>query len=199
MSNFEKYRDALLKLWPSGRAWNKENGSLFFETNEGLSVEFSRIEDRSNELLKNLDPRTTFELLSEWEKLLGLPDECLSLGGTIQERIDAVVYKLTHRGGPSLNKQFFIDLAATLGYVITIKEPGVNLFRCGVSRCGDPMYGALWKFWFQVFTDAFVQDVFRTGQNRTGDRLRTFQNTALECVIEKLKPAHTQVQFFYGS
>jgi len=199
MSVIDKYRQLLLHLWPKGRAWNRESDSIFFETNEGMAVELSRIEDRADTLLENLDPRTTFELLEEWERMVGIPDECQDVAGTIQERINAVVLKLTTRGGNTLSKQFMIDLAFSLGYVVTIEEPGVDMFRCGISRCGDRLYGPLWKFWFQVITDTFVLGVFRAGTNRAGDRLRTFENAALECVIERAKPAHTRVQFIYGS
>lgn len=199
MSTLDKFRSFMLELWPRGRAWNRESDSLFFDTSEGMAVELTRIDDRSKNLEKEADPRTTFELLKDWEKMLGIPDECSGLEGTIAERVAVVVRKLTSRGGNTLSKPFLIALAATLGYTITIEEPGVNMFRCGVSRCGDRLYGALWRFWIQVVTDTFVLGVFRAGTNRAGDRLRTFENTELECVIEKAKPAHISVQFIYGS
>jgi len=199
MSGIDKYRQLLLSLFPRGRAWNKEKGGLLFETGEGMGVEFTRVEGRAGDLLNELDPRTTFELLENWERVLGIPDECQDIAGTIQERIDAVFLKLTKRGGNTMSKQFFIDLAASVGYTITIQEPGVNLFRAGISRAGDRLYGALWKYWFQVYTSTYVLGVFRAGQNMAGDRLRTFENSALECVIERAKPSHTNVQFFYGS
>jgi len=194
-----RFRAFMINHWPQGRAWNRESGSLFFETNEGIGVELSRVESRAKDLLEETDPRKTFELLEDWEAMLGIPDECSSLEGTIAERIAVVLRKLTARGGNTFSKEFLIALAATLGYTITIEEPGVDLFRCGISRCGDRLYGVLWLFWIQVITDTFVLDVFRAGTNRAGDRLRTFENTELECVIDNAVPAHISVQYIYGS
>jgi len=197
MSQIDNYRSFLLNLWPQGRAWNREFESLLYLITEGLSVEFTRLETRALELLRELDPRTTFELLSEWESMLGIPDECQSVSGTNEERLRAILLKLTQRGGNALSKQAMIDLAASVGYTVEIEEPGANLFRCGVSRCGDRLYGSLWKFWFQVITESYVTSQFRAGTNRAGDRLRSFQNTELECVIGRAKPAHTNAQFIY--
>lgn len=193
----EKYRDLLLALFPRGRAWVKEKDTLLFDTCEGMAVEFSRAEQRASDLFEELDPTKTFELLPEWERLLGLPDECAPNGGTLSERLNAIYLKLTARGGNTMSRQFFNDLALSFGYDVTISE--TFPFRVGRNRCNEAMWGVLWKFWFQVITDAYVTEVFRTGLNRAGDRLRSFHNTALECVIRRAIPAHTNVQFIYGS
>ncbi|WP_387440546.1 putative phage tail protein, partial [Photorhabdus sp. RM105S] len=66
-------------------------------------------------------PATATIMLPEWEKSLGLPDDC-GIGeiDTIPLRQKTVVSRLLRDGGQS--KEFFINLAATMGYTITITE-----------------------------------------------------------------------------
>lgn len=69
--------------------------------------------------------------LAAWETFLELPNDP-SL--TEQQRWDRVREKRVSRNG--LRKQFFLDLAASMGYSITI-ERGVYPFRAGISAAGD--------------------------------------------------------------
>lgn len=197
MSIVDKYRSLLLFLWPKGRAWNGEMGTFFFKFNEGAAVELARVEERGYKLLEELDPRTTSEMLTDWERMVGIPDECSGIAATIQERINAVYRKYISRGGNTASNQFKIDLAATLGYTITIVTPGTSVFRMGKSRMGDRLYGINWRFVYQVITPNSVLEVFRMGRNRMGDRLRNFQNAELECIIRRANLSHEVVQFIY--
>ena len=87
----KKYAGLIRKLFPLGKAWESLLESTLFD---GLAVEFGRVDDRTNELLTELDPLTSNELLSDWETLLGLPDECTPEGQTLQERRDQARAKL---------------------------------------------------------------------------------------------------------
>lgn len=194
MSLIIRYKELLKSLWPEGKAWNREEGSMFDVLNEGLAVELARIEERVQNLLNEADPRTAFEALDDWENVVGIPDDCESQAATITERQAAIVRRLRYRG--ALTKTFLTELAALLEYEIEIDE--TFPFRMGKNRMGDPMYGANWKFWFTVRIEEFETGVFRMGTNRMGDRLRSFQNTILECVLNKSKPAHTDILFTYG-
>ena len=115
---------------------------------------------------------------------------------TVQERRDAVVAKYTLIGGQ--NKQFYIDLAAAIGFTITITE--FNPFVAG-SGAGDPISNddTGWPWAWQVNAPETTIQYFRSGQNTSGDALRKWGNEKLECAITARKPAHTHVSFAYGA
>jgi len=159
-----------------------------------MADELSRADGRAADLLRELDPRTTVELLTDWETALGLPDACVPAGQTIQQRRSAVVAKYTSLGGQS--RQFYIDLAAALGYTITITE--FRPFRAGISVAGDPLTNGDWIFAWQVNAPETTIFEFRAGQSTAGEPLRNWGNDELECAISAVKPAHTEVLFAYG-
>lgn len=80
-----------------------------------------------------MTPFTAVALLSDWERVLGLS---VSSGMTIQARRQQIMAKLNETGG--LSRSYFIRLAKSLGYDITIDEP--EPFRCGRNRCGDRLW-----------------------------------------------------------
>jgi uncharacterized protein YmfQ (DUF2313 family) len=134
---------------------------------------------RAQALLAEMIPATAGESLPDWERVLDLPDPCTGPLATIQARRQAVVIKDGAGGG--LSRQYYIDLAASLGYAITIDE-GVN---------GDP-------YTWRVTAGAVPIKYFRAGASAAGDRLQEWGEPLLECVIRRLKPAHTDVIFAYG-
>lgn len=201
------YLQMFQSLLPSGQAWNRDRNSNLTGLLKVASVEFSKIHGRADDLLNEAHPTTTLELLEEWETEYGLPDTCTGAEDTIQERLAALVNKVTSLGGQSL--QYFLDVATRLGYAITIEE-----FRplvCGEARCGlgqmtegqiITSYGTTdqedIRFNLKV---AVIEDRvtwFRCGVSECGDHLAEFANaTDLECVLNQKKPAHINLIFAY--
>lgn len=135
------------------------------------------------------------EGLSDWERVLGLPDPCL-LGvpqsGT--QRVQAVVSKVKWRGGQS--KSFFISLAKSLGYDITIttfRPP-----RAGIARAGDPVYGGDWAFTWRMNAPAVTVTYARAGIARADDPVAAWGNKSLECRLRQMQPAESILLFGYG-
>ena len=127
--------------------------------------------------------------------MLGLPDECSdSAEDTVEERRAAVLAKLVGIGGQS--PQYFLDVAADLGFEITIEE--LSPFLIG-DLIGDPLYDEAWRFTWIVNASEFTIRSFLVGSSRIGEPLRTWGNEVLECVFARLKPAHTRIQHTYGS
>lgn len=125
-------------------------------------------------ILKEKDPAKADVTLPDWERVLGLPDCCTTTAQTSQQRVADVVEKWFVRGG--ISKQYFIDLMARRGITITIDELGNHVWR--------------------VNTALVNMKVLRVG-DRAGMRLRTWGNAAMECRLERLKPAHSRVVFSY--
>lgn len=196
----DKYSKILRRLMPQGWAWISVNdpNSITYKLLYSLSAEFCRIDERAKELINEVDPNTTFELLEDWERLLGLPDEC---DGTedksIQERRARVIQVLTTRGGQ--NEDFYKRLASNFGFDIdVISASDQPPFTVGKSRVGDKLTNGDWKFAFVIEAPAEFLTRFRVGQSTTGDRLVTVGNNTLKCLMEKYKPAHAVVLFNFG-
>jgi len=189
--NAENYLQQLQALLPTGLAWAKSSSTTLAKLLTAFAEEFKRVDYRADDLLNEVDPRTTNELLAEWEYLAGLPDLCTGIPATIALRRELLVSKLTNTGGQS--KQFYIDLAAKLGFTITITE--FKRYRVN-SRVNDPLNGEDWAFVWRVNS---AQNTVRTFnvKSRVNEPLASWGNTALECAITRLKPAHTHVQFAY--
>lgn len=146
------------------------------------------------DLVNEADPNTTSELLLDWERVVGIPDACReTVSPTVTQRRNDILQKLQARGGQSV--QFFIDLAASLGFEVTITE--FRPFRVGRSRVGDPLSNGPWAFAWQVNAAENTVIYFRTGIGRVGEPLAVWGNDVLECTISRRRPAHTTVLFAY--
>ena len=189
----EAYREHLLALLPAGDIWTRDPDSVLGRLMTALAGELARVDARLEDLADEADPRTAWEMLGDWEKTCGLPGECWEAAETMALRRLAVLARLTFQGSQS--RAFYIDLAASLGHEITIEE--FSPFRVG-SRAGDPLYGEAWAHAWRVgLGEATPVTYFRAGLSGAGERLASWGDDDLECLIESLKPAHTVVLFAY--
>jgi len=230
------YSEAFLALLPQGQAWPKQAfDSVLVRTCEGLADYWGFVDSRAADLLeRESDPRITIELLPDWERNWGLPDPCYTAPLTIAERQFALVQRMTMLGAQS--REFFIELAASIGYTITISE--YRVFVCGMDRCGDnrvygdgsspmldewgrpilnvrgvpvadgelstwPCYGLgppANRFYWTVHVDQAKLVWFRcaSGQCGVDPHLRIGLADDLECLLNRWKPAHTQIIFDYS-
>jgi uncharacterized protein YmfQ (DUF2313 family) len=130
----DDYAQAFLRFLPQGQAWPRDSGGVLFGVCDGLSQYWGFVDGRAGDLLeRESDPRQTVELLPDWERNWGLPDPCYAEPQTVGQRQLALVMRMTLEGGQS--RAFFIDIAAQIGYSITITE--YRTFVCGLDRCGD--------------------------------------------------------------
>lgn len=189
------YLEQLKTLLPPGQAFPREAGTTLHNLLDGMAIELARVDGRGEALPVEANPASTNELLSDWERVAGLPDKCSGvLEETLQGRKNALLTKLTSTGGQSPG--YFIDLAAALGYTVTIEE--FRPFRAGLSRAGDALTNGAWVFTWLIRAPEVSITEFRAGLSAAGERLRTWGNDALECKINQLKPAHTIALFAYG-
>lgn len=187
------YLQQLQALLPQGPAWPRE-ASPVTRLLDGLAQELARVEGRALTLLEEADPRTTAELFADWERVAGLPDDCViafAPDQTVAQRRAALVGRLATIGGQS--PAYFVGLAAALGYAITLTEFKQHAVNDDVST---PLYGPAWAFAWQV--NAALNTVTQlTVAGTVADPLASWGNTLLECVIKRLAPAHTTVLFSY--
>ncbi len=191
----ENYQNALAKLFPTGKAWDGKDvaGFNLYDMLLGIADEMARVDGRALELLNEAYPDTTVELLSDWEVTFGLPETCAVAPTALQDRRAALLFKILLVGRQ--DKQFYIDLAAVFGYEITITE--FQQSGCGISSCGDPMYDDDWVVYWQVNAELYNYRAAVAGGSQASDPLRSFGNAGLECLLNKYKPAHTEIIFSY--
>jgi len=183
------------RLLPRGRIWHRGWGTLQDQLLLTLMPQWARLHGRLNDLIAQIFPCSTTELLPEWEASLGLPDSCIGELDTIQQRQQAVCAKFSARGGQSV--QYFIDLAAAAGYQITIEQ--FAPFRAGVNRAGDRVYSSEWTYYWRVTAPTTTVVYFRAGISTAGEPLASWGNQTLICLIERYAPAHTNVIWRFGA
>ncbi|VVO86756.1 YmfQ family protein [Pseudomonas fluorescens] len=189
------YLEQQKTLLPPGQAFPREAGTTLHDLLDGMSIELARVDGRGESLPIEANPASTNEMLGDWERVAGLPDKCSGvLEETLQGRKNALLTKLTSTGGQSPG--YFIELAASLGYDVTIEE--FRPFRAGLSRAGDPLTNGAWVFTWRIHAAETSVISFRAGVSAAGERLRTWGNDTLECKLNQLKPAHTIALFAYG-
>lgn len=113
--NADHYREQLQALLPPGRAWPRESGAVLTQVLDGLAQELSRVDLRVENLIDEIDPRTTGELLPDFERVYGLPDPCVTDSLTTDQRRNALVSKISNQGGQS--PAYFLSVLERLGYV----------------------------------------------------------------------------------
>lgn len=189
------YLEQLKTLLPPGQAFPREAGTTLHSLLDGMSIELTRVDGRGEALPVEANPASTNELLTDWERVAGLPDKCSGvLEETLQGRKNALIAKLSSTGGQS--PSYFIELASVLGYTVTIEE--FRPFRAGISHAGDALTNGPWAFTWRIHAPETSIISFRAGGSGAGERLRTWGNDTLECKINQLKPAHTIALFAYG-
>lgn len=186
------YANALRQLLPMGAAW-ETRGTPLGDLVDALAAELARVEGRVDVLLREADPGQASELLTDWERVLGLPDRCLTEAQTASERRASARTRYTLKGGQSA--AFFIALAASMGYVVTVDDfaTEAEAIAAGITYTGDG-----WAYTWVVHVAAgTVVKPFRVGTGVVGDPLASWGVEELECVIKRFAPAHTIVLFAY--
>jgi uncharacterized protein YmfQ (DUF2313 family) len=157
-------------------------------------------------LEQETDPRKTIELLPDWERNWGLPEECFVEPLTIDQRREQLTFKMTLLGGQSRN--FFYEVATWERNRILITEYAP--FMCGVSEVGDTRDDAgdyRWeigptemRFYWTVHTGDAQLTWFRAGSGQAGvdPHLLIGMADDLLCLLDRWKPAHTDIVMDYS-
>lgn len=207
------YLAMLQALLPQGMAWNRlpsGHGSVLTATLHASADEMERIDMAMRAMLDEVDPQTAVAGLEDWERVLGLPDECLPAGNSLQERRAAVLQKLRDEGRQDLD--YWYSVAESLDYDVTIEEHWP--FQCGIHECGDPSglspretqahkeIGYLGteevRYWWHVTVHGDRVLWFRCGESLCPELLCDWRGaTSLECLMKRDKLAHTLLTFRY--
>ena len=198
----KEYIQQIKALLPPGPAWPRDDGSSVMALLiEVWATEFSRIDARAHALIVEADPRLCTETFTQWLQQWGIPDECLAAWASISdvgltERLlrDALLEKMTVPGGQDI--AFFVRLAMTYGYEVTIDELTPHTV---MSRVMAPFSADGWTFrWrVQVHSGRGSTVTWHDALGTCAEALAWWGDAAIECLIKKYAPAHTEVSFSY--
>lgn len=191
------YATAFRALLPQGLAWPISPISILSKVINGLTHIFGFVDDRAADLLEvETDPRLTTELLPEWERAFGLPDNCFPFPSIDEDvRRSNLVTRMTLLGEQS--RAFFIKQGLSVGETVQIRE--FAPYMCGVSRVGDTRMA-------NVENSDPVHFRWQLGppENRFYWTVKilvllpSFKGGDLFCILRRWKPAHTEVVFDYS-
>ena len=132
-------------------------------------------------------------LLEDWERVYGTPSPCSAgIGVTRNQRVGLVVAKINEGG--TFTRQKAIDIAASIGYTITIFEHRARQY--GTARMGENYKQRDWNFVWDVITQNNTITPRRTG-DEMGQEYRKWGNDFLECVLKPKAQSDTFIRFIY--
>lgn len=166
----------LQQLLPPGLVWSRSIGTRLSRVLHGTAEELTRVNARTRALIEESIPATSTDggLLSDWERVVGLP-EFGYVAADDDERRTLLTAKLAAQGGQ--DAPYFLSLAIAAG--------------CDDAEVSD---GPLTHVW-QVKTPAHVS--LLRGGDRPGRPLSfdTAASKRLAMALKKCSPAHTYVWF----
>ena len=169
-----KHAEILQKNLPYGRIWQSDNDELFGRILVVLGACLDNVYNKINQLKLEFSPKTTNDLLDEWEADAGIPDNCFSKGDNNSARVEILRRKILERvpATKTVINNYLININVTLNEdpnnpIVTIGlQSTADIYaRCGVARCGN-------------------------------DRLLDFAtNDTVKCWIKRVLPAHLYIKF----
>lgn len=174
-------------------AGKNREGSNLRKMLTGLAYEFLRERDLIDEVFSEYDPNTTTKFIEEWEKWVGIPDDCLSNSGTLDQRRKNILLKLT--GVNATTEVQFENIATILGYTIDV-EPGgeVSVFPFTFPFIFTSAAELPFVIVVTIDTSLFASTFPLTFPFTFG----ADQTVILKCFLEKLKPANTIINYRYA-
>jgi uncharacterized protein YmfQ (DUF2313 family) len=165
-----KHRDVLRLLFPL------DLGGVHAEETEVDGANLDDAAASAATLLRESFPDVSSLFLADFERVLARAPK---QDEPTQVRRRHILQKIRSVGG--LSRQYFIDLAATLGWTITITEQSLFVWQVNVPPA-----------------QTTIPTHFTVGRSAVGEPLILYTPaTELEEIFEDLKPAHTQVTFNY--
>jgi hypothetical protein len=137
-----------------------------------IAAELNRMETSARDLMREMVTGLSVALLPEWEALAGITPT-----GTTEQR-QLVAHAYLWGGFQTTTKEFFINLALGLGFVVTIEEGSSETVdtRAGIARAGASRVGAVGGAGKAIYVTVVSGDLANLDQ--------------LKIIFEKWKPAH---------
>lgn len=188
----EQHAQKLADYLPGGRLFRSKNiaNSNTRKLLLGIAHELFTADGYLRDFQEDIAPSVTIYFISEWEKALGIPDDCFTGNGALDERRRDILIKLASLGVQTAAD--FVSLAALFGIDVTIES--------GIAAITFPLTFPVLMF------DTEKDARFTIIVNSTVDAASRFPFTfpitfgdatlgTLECLLTKLKPANCDIIF----
>lgn len=191
----EGYLVQIQALLPQGRAWPRAEDARLTRLLDAIAAALAIVDAAGEDLLTDILPGTTTNLLPDWERVLGLPDPCApAMGRSVTIRRRSVVAKLA--AAPAPTPTAMVDIARILGYDAEVIE-----HRQAVADRipGLDTTAGRWRhvWWLRVRTTGRTR--YFDALSDVGQPLATSVSDAeLECRVRAAAPAHTYPVFVYA-
>ena len=189
-----KQTDVLAGYLPNDdlHALKNKEGSNIRKVLIGLAAQWGRFRDTINEVYAEYDPNNTTALIEEWEELVGIPDDCLSNDGTLEERRVNILLKLS--GINATTAKQFETIAAILGFTVTVQT--------GIDTATFPLTLPFILLDQDAAPFTIVVNLAEVSAPSGFPLTFPFVLSAeapdvLLCFFEKIKPANTNLVFYY--
>ena len=186
----EDHANAIAAHLPNGKTFEAKNigGSNLRQLLLGIAGEFKISQDYITTLEQEYFPDQTVLYIDEWESALGIPDQCFSGTGTLEERRRDVVVKLASLGVQTAND--FVELAAIFGKVVTVGSLA-NEVLPPYSVPFNPSSLTAARFVIVVAGEDLVTNVppYDVPFNLEGNE------TVMECLFNRVAPSNCGVIF----
>lgn len=168
----------------------------------GLSAELNAVgkqldkaKEYADQLQAEMFPSSCTVSLPDWERVYGLPDPCVTIEQSLEQRRVALESKYNSKGGQSI--PYFIALAEKMGY------PGATVEEFPLMTCNSDCAAVLnseadgfyWALNLPLATGGLF---FMTCNSDCNSPLQSWGDEAIECRVRKNKSAHTSVLFSYS-
>lgn len=186
--------EQLKDLLPQGIVWEYDPDTnidgLILSLQSRLQAAEYDLVDLFNDLMPD---STTGNFLDRWETQVGLPNDCskFSVFTSLQRRQN-VLSQLNATGGQSI--QYYLDVMEIMGY------PNNTITEYSALRIGDPCDSAVrgedWDYAWSISIPDQISSRFNA-QSDCDDPLDSGTDQWLQCLMLKIKPAHTILFFDY--
>lgn len=191
--SINEHTDALADYMPNGRLFEakKIGDSNFRQLLRGIGSELFTTEGYLISLDKEYLPDQTVLFIEEWESALGIPDDCFSTSGSVDERRKNILIKLAALGVQTaadfehLGEVFGVDVNVHAGYDVSSTFPMTFPFIF-FDRTSDSRFTIVVDFIVEAASRFPLTFPFTFGSGEIA---------ILECLFGKLKPANCNVLF----
>ena len=187
----DQYADSVADYLPNDDLWaaKKIDGKKLRQLLLGFGRQLAKGGDFLETVWEEADPSTTTVFISEWEAAAGIPDDCFSGTGSIEDRRRDVIVKLS---SAVQTAEDFEAVAALLGLTVEVSA--------GITASGFPYTFPL--LFFNSVKEARFTILVKITEELTGGFPYTFPLVfgaaivdVVKCFFNKLRPANCQVIF----
>lgn len=192
-ADLDRYTGQLAALLPTGLAWPRTPDALLQKLLTSWANEIALVDARANELILEANPTESQALLTDWARVTDVPDACFTGTVNATQLRTMVLDRLLSLAIPT--PSYFVDLAAALGFTVTATEFRESTVEDDVeSYIRDEPWAHAWQIntsFNGTISPMSVEDDVESFMESWNN------NAALECAINRAKPAHTTVIFSY--